>query len=934
VVGADIFQCRRSRSAFCSRGSATGDERHDTSDLLGGENEINGTAADRRLRQRAACCVAENNCAGSGDAATGHVRCSIAIVALLQSLRGSSDVLSRRPAAPRDTATGTSAEYWARHVDALLLHLAASRSGLTGDDAQRRLLAYGRNTVATGTHGTRVSIVLAQLQSPLVLLLLFAVVASMASGEWVDSAIVLIVVVASVSLTAAREWSAHHALQILQERLHATAQVIRDGTTQTVALDTVVPGDVIVLSAGTLVAADAALLAASHCYVNEAPLTGESLPAAKEPGVIPRDTPLHRRTNCVYLGTSVHSGTGLALVVHTGARTELGRLARHVAARPPETEFERGLRHFGYLVVTAMLVMVVVVFVTHVLKGRPATETLLFSVALAVGLSPELLPAILSVNLARDAQAMASRGVLVRRLNAIENLGSMDVLCTDKTGTLTEGVVRLEQAVDASGRTDAAVLRLAAWNARLTAGIAGPLDQAIVAAAPPNDLPSKLADIPFDAARKRVSVVVAEQAGALLVTKGAFDAVVNVCRRTGGAAIDADVLRSLRHRYEAWGSQGIRVIGVATRTLERREDYTAGDEHDLEFQGFLTFVDTVKPDAADAIASLRRLGVSVVVITGDNVLVATHVARSVGLRGAVATGVAIDTLPQQALARLAERTDVFAELDPSQKERVVTALRRSGHVVGFLGDGVNDVAAMHAADTSMAVDTAVDVAQQAADFVLLERGLDIIRRGIEQGRRTFANTLKYILITMSANLGNMMSMAAASLVLPFLPLLASQVLLNNFLSDIPAIGLAGDSVDRELIEQPRRWNVTAIGRYMVRFGLLSSAFDVLTFVALLTLFRAGPALFRTAWFVESLLTELAVALVVRTRRPLHQSRPGALLLWTTIAVAAVALVLPYVPVAGLLGFVPLPAPVISAVVAITAAYVLATEIGKRRVETI
>jgi P-type Mg2+ transporter len=833
-----------------------------------------------------------------------------------------------------DAAVSAAGDYWAQPVNALLLQLAATRSGLTDAEVRSRQLAYGRNTHSRQSRGTRVSIILEQLRSPLVLLLLFAVVASMVTGELADSAIVLFIVVASVGLTAGREWSAHHALHILQERLHATAQVIRNGTVRTIPAEDVVPGDVAVLAAGHLVPADGVLLSASHCYANESALTGESLPVAKEPGVSPAETPLHRRSNCVFLGTAIHSGSGLALVVRVGSRTELGRLAGRLAVRPPETEFERGLRHFGYLIVTTMLLMVVVVFVTHVLRGRAATETLLFSVALAVGLSPELLPAILSVNLARDAQAMAGRGVLVRRLNAIENLGSMDVLCTDKTGTLTEGVVRLNAAVGVADQQDQTVLRLASWNARLTAGIPGPLDQAIVAAAPPDALPVKLADIPFDAVRRRVSVVVANESGALLVTKGAFDAIIGACRRAGTSPMDPASVRTLRERYESWGAQGIRVIGVATRALERRDDYTAADESDLDFQGFLTFEDKVKPDAAEAIVSLRALGVSVVVITGDNVLVATHLARSVGLAGTVVTGADVDSLDQQALARLAERTDVFAELDPSQKERVVTALRHSGHVVGFLGDGVNDVAAMHAADTSMAVETAVDVARQAADFVLLDRGLDIIRRGIEQGRRTFANTLKYVLITMSANLGNMMSMAAASLFLPFLPLLASQILLNNFLSDIPAVGLADDLVDRELIERPRRWNVTAIGRYMIRFGALSSLFDMLTFATLLVVFGAAPALFRTAWFVESLLTELVVALVVRTRRPLHRSRPGALLLGTTVAVAVFALVLPYVPAANLVGLVPLPVTIVGAVVAITAAYVLSAEIVKRRVETI
>lgn len=825
--------------------------------------------------------------------------------------------------------------WWTQDPDTTFRELGSGPTGLTETEARQRLLRGGRNTLAEEGRLTGAAILLRQVTSPLLLLLFFAVAVSMVNGEWLDSMIVLTIIVTSVAITMSRELSAQAAVTALRERLHAITQVVREGRTRDIAIDEIVPGDVIVLSAGHLVAADAVVVSASHCYASEALLTGESFPVEKRPGVSVLEAPLHRRSNCVHLGTAIQSGSATAVAVRTASSTEMGRLAGRLVMNKPETEFERGLRHFGYLLITTMLIMVIVVFVTHVVfHGRPASDTLLFSVALAVGLSPELLPAILTANLARDAKSMVSRGVLVRRLNAIENLGSMDVLCTDKTGTLTEGVVRLDSAVNPDGEPDDHVLAMAAWNARLTAGIAGPLDAAIVSAAPAAALPAKLADIPFDPTRRRVSIVVRTDDSALLIGKGAIEAVLQVCvTRRGVPLTDAD-RASLRARYVQWGTRGIRVLGVATRTIAHKATYGPADEEGLDFTGFLTFVDRVKADATEAIASLRQLGVSVVLITGDNGLVAAHVAQAVGLSTGVVRGQDLQALPEVALAQLAERTQVFAELDPEQKERIVAALRRNGHVVGFLGDGINDVAAMHAADTSLAVDAAIDVAHQAADFVLLERGLDVIRRGVEDGRRTFANTLKYILITMSANLGNMMSMAAASLVLPFLPMSAGQVLLNNFLSDIPAVGLAGDRVDRELIERPRRWNITAIGRYMVRFGLLSSAFDALTFALLLLVFHAAPATFRTAWFVESLLTELAVALVVRTRRPFHQSRPGTVLLASTLGVACLALIIPYVPGTRFIGFVPIPAPIMLVVVTITGAYVIAAEMAKRRLTTI
>jgi Mg2+-importing ATPase len=573
------------------------------------------------------------------------------------------------------------------------------------------------------------------------------------------------------------------------------------------------------------------------------------------------------------------------------------------------------------------------VYALNTILGRPPVETLLFSIALAVGLSPELLPTILSVNLARGAQMMARHGVLVRRLNAIENLGSMDVLCTDKTGTLTEGVVRLDGAWDAEGTPSATVARLAGWNAALQAGLANPLDGAILDAGRP-DLAGveKLAEVPYDFVRKRLSVVVRTPAGIQLVSKGAFTHVLEACTQAeGGTPLDAGKRAALERRFEAWSREGVRVLAVAVRDLPEQPGYGRADECELRFVGFLTFLDRPKQAVGATLAELARLGVAVKLITGDARLVAEHVAHAVGMRcERVLGGGQLDELHDEALWHAAERTDLFVEVDPNQKERIILALKKMGHVVGFLGDGVNDAPAMHAADTSLSVEGAVDVAREAADFVLLERDLDVIRRGIEEGRRTFANTLKYVLTTTSANLGNMISMAIASLFLPFLPLLAGQVLLNNFLSDVPAIGLADDSVDPELVARPGRWDMRFIGHFMLSFGALSAVFDLLTFALLLVVFAAPAALFRTGWFVESLLTELVIALVVRTRRRFYRSRPGRVLFWSTVGLIALTFVLPVLPIAPTLGFVPLPLALDAAIVGVTCLYVLATEVLKTR----
>ena len=783
-----------------------------------------------------------------------------------------------------------------------------SDTGLSSAEAAKRLREHGRNELREHATLSRLRVLTAQFRSPLLLLLVFAAVVALLAGQWVDAAIVIVIVVASAILGFVREYRAAAAAEALRSRIRTNANVIRDGAPKAIPIEEVVPGDVVMLSAGSLVPADGTLLEARDFFLSEAVLTGESFPVEK--GADAR----------IFLGTNVRSGTARCLVTETGSSTAFGKIAHRLTLRPPETEFDRGIRRFGYLLTIAMLAMVLLVFAAHVFRERPVVETLLFAIALAVGLSPELLPAILSVNLSRGAAVLAKRGVLVRHLNAIENLGSMDVLCTDKTGTLTRGVVQVEGAFDVAGAPSDAVLEMAALNAALETGLAFPLDDAILESHKP-DLAGveKLDEIPFDFMRKRVSIVIRAGHRIRLIAKGAVSHVLEVC----GAHPDVD------ERVSEWSRNGIRVLAIAFRDLDEQPSYGQQDERDLTLAGFITFLDEPKPGVEKTIVDLARLGVSIKVITGDMKLVAQHIARRVGLAAdRVLTGGELDVLHDEALWHAAERTEIFAEVDPNQKERIILALKKTGHVVGFLGDGVNDAPAMHAADTSLSVEDAVDVARQAADFVLLDRDLDVIRRGIEEGRRTFANTLKYVLTTTSANLGNMVSMAVASLFLPFLPLTAGQILLNNFLSDVPAIGIADDAVDRELVERPRRWDMRFIARFMVEFGVLSSLFDLLTFALLLNVFRAAPESFRTVWFVESLLTELVIALVVRTRRAFFRSRPGRLLLYSTLALIAVTFVIPYLPHARILGFVPLPATVVVTLALITIAYVLAAEVTK------
>jgi Mg2+-importing ATPase len=829
--------------------------------------------------------------------------------------------------------------YWTLTSTALLSATGSSSAGLTRAEAEQRLRRYGPNTLRAHEQRTALRLLLSQFRSPLVLILVFAAAISAAVQEWVDAAIVIGVVIASALLGFIQEYSASRAVEKLRAQVRIRAMVLRDGQPQAIPAAEVVPGDVVLLSAGSLIPADAVVLEAKDLFVNQAVLTGETFPVEKAPGAVPAAASLAERSNTVFMGTSVRSGTARALVVQTGMATAFGQIAARLTLRPPETEFERGIRRFGYLLTQVMLALVLAVFAINVFAAKPPIDSFLFAIALAVGLAPELLPAIISLNLAKGAQTMARRGVIVRTLNAIENFGSMDVLCTDKTGTITAGVVRLDGAYDAQGQPAPAVLRAAYLNAALQTGLANPLDEAVVGAASVGGLDRapdhKLDEIPYDFVRKRLSVVVDDSAaGPRLITKGALANVLDVSRWVrvgdGNLPLDHGQRAGIEGCYAAWSEQGYRVLGVAERAVERRPAYTKADEQDLTFLGFLLFFDPPKPDVQQAIANLAALGVQLKIISGDNRLVAQHLAEVVGLPAtSVLTGAELNQMRDEALWQAAERTTLFAEVDPNQKERIILALRKMGHVVGYLGDGINDAPALHAADVGLSVDSAVDVAKEAADFVLLKHDLDVLRAGIEEGRKTFANTLKYIFTTTSANFGNMFSMAGASLFLPFLPLLAKQILLNNFLSDFPGMTIAGDSVDPELVQRPRRWDIRFIRNFMVLFGLVSSVFDYMTFGLLLLIVRATPPVFRTAWFIESLLTELVIALVVRTRRPFYRSRPRRWLLVSTVMVTAVTLAVPYLPFSSYMGFVPLPAWLMLVLVGITGLYVLAAEIAKK-----
>jgi len=844
--------------------------------------------------------------------------------------------------------------------------------GLTSAEAAARLKRDGPN--AFGSEGRRgpLAVLVGQFASPLVLILVAASVISVAVGDRVQAGIILAIVAMSALLGFVQEARSEAAVAALQARLALQAAVVRDGKQREIPIREVVCGDVVVLGAGDIIPADARILEANHLFVDESSLTGESAASLKNPRPGDLDPDKEEdRTGLTFFGTSVVSGTGRALVTATGAKTSYGAIAHRLAERAPETDFQHGVRAFGLLIGRVTIILVVGVFAVNVALHRELGESLLFAIALAVGLTPELLPAIVTLNLTRGARALTAHGVLVKRLPAIQNLGSVTVLCTDKTGTLTLGKLELVKAVgidkDDAGEASNA-LDLAYLNSHFESSFQNPLDTAVLAGAPkPADLGDykKLAELPYDFNRRMLSVVV--QRGTeppLLITKGAPEAIAAVSStvredHTARPIHKAEHNR-LRKLVDAASADGFRLVAVGSRVLTPDEltglpaavagakaaassakapaptsgvalSDAARLERDLTFEGVILFSDPPKPGVGKAIASLAEQGIALKIITGDNDLVARHVAGLVGLTvDGVLTGDQMRKLTHPALVARAPRTTIFARVDPDQKLQVIRALRESGHVVGYMGDGINDAPALHVADVGISVDNATDVARSAADIILLKPSLAAISQGVTEGRRTFANTLKYIRMGTSSNFGNMLSMAGAAALLPFLPMLPSQILLNNLIYDASQTAIPSDNVDTDVEADPASWDVHAIERFMVVFGPISSIFDYVTFGLLLLMLGSNQQSFQTGWFVESLFSQILVVLVIRTRRtPFWRSRPSKQLGAAIVAALAVAVIIPLSPLRSLFGFGGLPWQFWPLLVAVVAAYLTLVEVTKR-----
>lgn len=821
-------------------------------------------------------------------------------------------------------------------MDALTGAPDGAAGGLSEAEARARRRAFGPNVMRPrGERPLFVQFIM-HLRNPLVLVLLAASAIAGVLGDMKSFVVISGIVLMSVTLDFFQEYRAGRAVDRLRRSVALRAMVLRSGKQREIPVSDIVAGDVVVLAAGDLVPADGRLLEARDLFVNQSLLTGESFPVEKRAGDALPDADLAAATNSLFMGTSVISGSGRLFVVRTGAATALGQIADSLARRPPATAFERGTQAFGTMILRLTLILVLAVLLINAALHRPLFESLLFAIALAVGLTPELLPMVLSVTLSRGAMRLARCRVIVKRLSAVQELGGIDVLCTDKTGTLTEGRIRLERHLDALGRDSERVLELAYLNSHFESGIRSPLDDAILAHTHIDVSPwRKIDEVPFDFERRRVSVLLDRAGERRLIVKGSLEDVLGLCASYEDAEsrlpLDSTAHSRIAEQFERLSREGFRVLGIAWRKAAEHQDHAVvTDESELVFSGFAAFLDPPKPSAETALAALAADGVDVKIVTGDHELVARHICAQLGLNvTGVLGGAEIHGMDDAALRARAEGINLFCRVTPPQKTRILDALRARGHVVGFLGDGINDAPALHAANVGISVDSAVDVAKEAADLVLLRHDLNVLHEGVREGRRTFGNVTKYIMMGTSSNFGNMFSMAGGTLFLPFLPMLPIQILLNNFLYDLSEIAIPLDEVDDDTLARPRVWDMDFIRNFMLTLGPVSSLFDFVTFYIMLTVFEAGEALFHTGWFIESIATQVLVIFVIRTRCNPFASRPNVWLVVMSLTVVAAAVLLPWLPFAGHLGFVPPPLPFFAVLIVIVAAYLTCVYAAKQ-----
>jgi Mg2+-importing ATPase len=828
-------------------------------------------------------------------------------------------------------------------IEQVMGRLNASPQGFSSEEAEKRLEIYGLNEFARKKKSAAIVNFLSRFKSPLVIILMIAGGVSAALGSIPSVIVIYTMVFLSVSLAYYQENNASKAAELLREKVAILATVLRDNTKQEIKLPLLVPGDIILLSAGDVTPADARIIEGKDLFVNQSALTGESFPVEKTPAPVKaKDASITEWNNYLFMGTSIVSGTATAVVVRTGGSTEYGKIAAKLAEKAPETEFERGTKQFGFLIMQVTFLLVIFVFMINALlhpDAKGVLEALLFAVALAVGLTPELLPMIITINLSKGAQRMSKKGVIVKRLSSIETFGSMNVLCTDKTGTLTENQIKLLLHIDMDGKEDEKVLLYSFLNSRLQTGLKSPLDEAILKHQE-IDITNfqKIDEVPFDFVRRRVSVVVEQEKQRFFIAKGAPEEILKVCSfyEVDGliSDISEEIRRKIEQKYFDLSAEGLRVLGVASKKLkEEKAVYSINDECDMIFLGFVAFLDPPKETAKQSLEMLSKANVELKILTGDNELVTRKVCSELGfeVRGVV-LGNEIALMTNEALSAIVEDANVFARVTPAQKDRIISVLKTNGHVVGFMGDGINDAPSIKTSDVGISVSNAVDVARESADIILLKNDLTVLGEGVLEGRKTFGNTMKYIMMGVSSNFGNMFSAAGGSVFLPFLPMLPIQILLNNLLYDTSQTVMTTDNVDAEYIERPKRWDISFIRRFMIIIGPVSSLFDYVTFFTMLFIFNAwtNAALFQTAWFIESLCSQTLVVLIIRTRKvPFYKSKPSKYLVIMLSAVISFAIIVPYTPIGAFFGFVPPPLTFYLVLAGILGAYAVLAETVKK-----
>lgn len=831
-------------------------------------------------------------------------------------------------------------KFWSYDVDEVLKTIETSKNGLSTEQANQRIEKLGQNLFEEKKSASKLMVFINQFKNPITMILIFAAILSIFLKDYSDGIIILIIIMISALLSYNHESKANDAVKKLLSTVSVTSAVLRDGKFQELDNSKLTIGDIISVKTGDMIPADCLLIEENSLSMDESSLTGETFPVEKNVEKLEEKTALSQRKNSLWMGTHVISGSGKAVIVNLAKDSEFGKITESLDETETDTDFERGIKDFGNLILQVTTILIGLIFLFNIILNKPFLESFMFALALSVGLTPQMLPAIISVNLSQGAKRMSAQGVIVKKLNSIENFGSMTVMCSDKTGTITKGQVKLESAMDNTGKKSETLVKLAAINSYFQEGYTNPIDQAILAENK-NDFTKyeKIFEIPYSFENKLLSVIVNTNNDLsdenIMITKGALTSVINVCSTykddSGNSGNIEEIKSEIMDLFEKYSSQGYRILGLAYKHIDQTTDASKQKAEDMIFRGLLLFIDPLKDDIKDVIEKMNSLGVSLKMITGDNHLIAKNIGSKVGLNPEkILIGEDLNSYSLSQLNKKIMDIDIFAEISPNQKEKIILAYKQAGEIVGYMGDGINDAPAIKQADVGISVDTAADTAKDAASIVLLENSLKVLVSGIKEGRRTFINTLKYIFVATSANFGNMFSMAGASLFLKFLPLLPKQILLTNLFTDFPSLQIASDSVDEDWLQSPVTWDMKFIKKFMIIFGITSSVFDYITFVVLLLLFKANEQFFQTGWMLESVISAMVVMLIVRTKRPVIKSKPSNKLLLAIVLVAIALIAIIYSPINTYLGLIALPVQALLSMLAISLIYALTAEILKKQ----